>query len=161
MDNRYHKYNCPPLMNDGRFISSYVRSRVFDQYIKNINNINSAQNYKHFLQNNGDQIINNSKAYLRENNTCKIAGKCLPMSEPISNIEFNEEINDYFYQITNSKENISSDTVQTNHFDNSLSPHINTSENLSDNKVQYLNRNTYQNMVGQNQQKNTHHMKPL
>ena len=28
-------------------------------YIRNINNVQSAQEYKHFLQNNGDQIINN------------------------------------------------------------------------------------------------------
>jgi hypothetical protein len=148
-------------MNDGRFISSYVRSRVFDQYIRNINNINNAQNYKHFLQNNGDQIINNSKAYLRENNTCKIGGSCVPMSEPVSDIDFNEELNDYFYQITNPKEDISSDTVQTNHFDNNLSTRINTSENLSNDKVQNLNRSRYQDSVEQQQQINTHYMKPL
>lgn len=86
MDNRYYNYNCPPIMNDGRFISSYVRSSTFDQYIKNINNINNGNEYRHYLQNNGYQIVNNIKAYLHQNNTCSIEGKCLPMSGPITPI---------------------------------------------------------------------------
>ena len=106
MDNRYYGYNCPPLMNDGRFISSYVRSKVFDQYIRNINNIDSSQDYKLFIQNNGDQIINNLKGYLRENNTCQIEGKCLPVSTPNNfNLDFlNKNLNknlDWFTQINN------------------------------------------------------------
>jgi hypothetical protein len=86
MDNRYYNYNCPPLMNDGRFISSYVRSSTFDQYVRNINNINSSHEYRHYLQNNGTEIMNNIKAYLRQNNTCSVEGKCLPMSGPITPI---------------------------------------------------------------------------
>ena len=144
-------------MSDGRFISSYVRSSVFDQYIKNMNNINSAQNYKHFLQNNGDQIINNAKAYLRENNICKIEGKCLPMSPPNNDVMFNQTHNDFFYQITNPELDISSDNIQNNYFDNTLSSHINTPENLSDSKVQDVNKKTYENSVYQHQQQNTPH----
>lgn len=80
MDNRYYKYGCPPLMNDGRFISNYVRSSTFDQYIKNLNNINSSHKFRHYIQNNGYEIINNIKGYYRENNTCSVEGKCLPLS---------------------------------------------------------------------------------
>ena len=86
MDNRYYNYNCPPLMNDGRFISSYVRSSTFDQYVRNINNIENGNDYRHYLQNNGYEIMNNIKAYLRQNNTCSVEGKCLPMSGPITPI---------------------------------------------------------------------------
>jgi len=86
MDNRYYNYNCPPLMNDGRFISSYVRSSTFDQYVRNINNIESGTDYRHYLQNNGFEIMNNIKAYLRQNNTCSVEGKCLPMSGPTTPI---------------------------------------------------------------------------
>ena len=112
MDNRYYKYNCPPLMNDGRFLTSYVRSKVFDQYIRNINNIESSQDYKIFLQNNGDQILNNLKSYLRENNTCNIEGKCLPISGPSEqfNLNFlNNNLNkniDWFNQLTNDSNNV-------------------------------------------------------
>jgi hypothetical protein len=80
MDNRYHKYSCPALMSDGRFISSYVRSSTFDQYIRNVAEVNSATEYRHYLQNNGDNILNNLKSFNRQIGTCKVAGKCLPMS---------------------------------------------------------------------------------
>lgn len=86
MDNRYYNYNCPALMNDARFINSYVRSSTFDQYIRNANDIKSANEYRHYLQNNGDQIINNIKAYLRQSNTCSVEGKCLPLSGPTTPI---------------------------------------------------------------------------
>ncbi len=86
MDNRYYNYNCPPLMNDGRFISNYVRSSTFDQYIRNFSNINNATEYRHYLQNNGNQITNNIKAYLHQNNTCSVEGKCLPLSGPTTPI---------------------------------------------------------------------------
>jgi len=82
MDNRYYKYGCPPLMNDGRFISNYIRSSTFDQYIRNTNNIGTGTDFRHYLQNNGANIINNNKSYYRENNTCNVEGRCLPMSGP-------------------------------------------------------------------------------
>ena len=97
MDNRYYNYNCPPLMNDGRFINSYIRSSTFDQYIKNINNINDANEYRHYLQNNGYEIINNIKAYLRQNNTCSVEGKCLPMSGPTTPIISKDNVKEQWY----------------------------------------------------------------
>lgn len=81
MDNRYHNYGCPPLMNDGRFISSYIRSSTYDQYIRNMNNIESAHDYRHYLQNNSNEILNRTKTYLRKHNTCAVEGRCLPMNE--------------------------------------------------------------------------------
>lgn len=80
MDNRYFKYKCPPLMNDGRFISNYIRSSTFDQYIRNSNNIESSNDFRHHIQNNGAEIMNNMKGYYRKNNTCSVEGRCLPMS---------------------------------------------------------------------------------
>jgi hypothetical protein len=83
MDNRYFKYNCPALMNDGRFLTNYTRSSTFDQFIRNENNINSAQDYKNYLQQNGEVIMNNVKAYLNETNTCVVKGQCLPLNPSI------------------------------------------------------------------------------
>jgi hypothetical protein len=80
MDNRYYKYGCPPLMNDGRFISNYIRSSTFDQYIRDINKIKSSHEFRNYIQKNGSTIMNNIKGYHRENNTCNVEGKCLPMS---------------------------------------------------------------------------------
>jgi hypothetical protein len=79
-DNRYFSYNCPAIMQDGRFITNYIRQRTFDQHIRGINNIESAQDYKVFLQNNGDVILNKERAYNNENNVCKLDGKCVPIS---------------------------------------------------------------------------------
>ena len=80
MDNRYFKNGCPPLMQDGRFITNYMESRVFEQYIRNVNNIGSAQEYKRFLQSNGDTIMNREREYLQKENTCSVNGECAPLS---------------------------------------------------------------------------------
>jgi hypothetical protein len=76
MDNRYYCYSCPPLMQDARFLTSYTPNRAFEQYIRNINNLNSSQNYKLFLQQNATQIMNNERKYAQINNTCNVNGKC-------------------------------------------------------------------------------------
>jgi hypothetical protein len=55
-DNRYFSYNCPALMQDGRFITNYTQRRTFDQYIRSMNKIDTAQDYKYFLQMNGDNL---------------------------------------------------------------------------------------------------------
>jgi hypothetical protein len=57
-------------MQDGRFISSYIRSRSVDQFIKNINNLDSAHDYKIFLQDNTTPILTNLNYSLKENNMC-------------------------------------------------------------------------------------------
>jgi hypothetical protein len=80
MDNRYFKYGCPPLMQDARFITNYTESRIFEQYIRNVNQINSAQEYKHFLQSKGDIILDRERAYQQKINTCDVQGKCVPLS---------------------------------------------------------------------------------
>lgn len=80
MDNRYWENGCPALMQDGRFITNYTRFNVTDQFIKNVNEITSIHDYKSFLQKNGDTILNREKAKLEELNTCKVNGKCVPLS---------------------------------------------------------------------------------
>ena len=80
MDNRYFQYNCPALMQDARFVTNYLPKRDIEQYIRNINKIVSAQDYKLFLQKNGDVIQNRERAYLQKVNTCSINGACAPLS---------------------------------------------------------------------------------
>ena len=82
MDNRYYNYGCPALMNDARFISNYVRSSTFDQFIRTSNNINTSNQYRHFLQDNAAEMINNIKAHQRNNFSCNVTGKCLPINKP-------------------------------------------------------------------------------
>lgn len=81
MDNRYFHYKCPPLMHDGRFITNYIKNSTFEQFIRNVNQIDSAQEYKQFLQQNGDTIINRERAYNESINTCPVNGKCVPIND--------------------------------------------------------------------------------
>jgi len=76
MDNRYVMYGCPPLMQDGRFITNYLPNRTVEQYIRSINNIDSAQDYRAFLQVNGDIIINREREFITKQNTCCVNGTC-------------------------------------------------------------------------------------
>ena len=76
MDNRYVKYGCPALMQDGRFITNYLPNRTIEQYIRAINNVDSAQDYRLFLQQNGDVIMNREREYMLKQNTCQVNGIC-------------------------------------------------------------------------------------
>ena len=89
MDNRYFNYGCPALMQDGRFLTNYVRSRVFDQNIRNLNGIDSVQDYKLFLQKNGDNILNRERAQLNKLYTCDVSGNCVVLgNKPIKYVEY-------------------------------------------------------------------------
>ena len=80
MDNRYWSYGCPPLMSSGNFITNYVRGSVFDQYIRNMNDIEGTHQYRNFLQNRGGEIMELEEKILIKNNTCNINGKCPRLS---------------------------------------------------------------------------------
>ena len=86
MDNRYWSFGCPPLMSDGRHITNYLRYNVFDQFIRNMNEIKTNHEYRHFLQNNGDQILNKERQAIVKNHTCSVNGKCLPVSGKATNL---------------------------------------------------------------------------
>lgn len=63
-------------MSDGRFLTSYVDSDVLNQYIRHVNKLNSSNDFRIFLQKNGDAIINRERAYLIKKNTCSVHGMC-------------------------------------------------------------------------------------
>tara|TARA_A100001015_G_C14948474_1_gene695672 strand:- start:107 stop:394 length:288 start_codon:yes stop_codon:yes gene_type:complete len=79
MDNRYYKQGCPPLMADGRFLTSWVDSDVVNQYIRHVNKIKTSNDFRMFLQKNGDKIINRERAFLMKKNTCSVDGKCIKL----------------------------------------------------------------------------------
>jgi len=69
MDNYFHE--CPPMMEDqGRPIADFLSSVRRDEYIKYINNIYRDDEYRLFLQQNGQEIQNREWAYHRMNNSC-------------------------------------------------------------------------------------------
>ena len=79
MDNRYFINNCPPLMQDARFLTNYSDKRIIDQQVRSINKIDNIYDYKSFLQTNGEKIIKNQILETIKLNTCTV--KC---NTPIS-----------------------------------------------------------------------------
>jgi len=45
-----------------------------------MNEITDGAGYRHFLQTNGEQILNKERQSLVKNNTCNVNGRCLPLS---------------------------------------------------------------------------------
>lgn len=76
MDNRYSKYGCPGIQIDSRNLTNYYPRRAFEQFIKGTNNIESAHDYKTFLQQNADTIMERETNYIIQNNTCAVNGAC-------------------------------------------------------------------------------------
>jgi hypothetical protein len=66
-------------MNDARFITNYMESRVFEQYIRNINKLDSAQDYKNFLQKNAESIMERERTVTESNNKCSLNEACPPI----------------------------------------------------------------------------------
>ena len=85
MDNRYFNYECPALMQDGRFITNYLQNRTYEQYIRKVNSIDSAQDYRMFLQQKGDVLIKREKEHLEKTNTCSVQGKCMQIAKNANN----------------------------------------------------------------------------
>ena len=55
MDNFYQ--NCPPVMSDGRLFMDYRSNMRANEYIKKLNNIVRDDDYRLFLQNNAEKIL--------------------------------------------------------------------------------------------------------
>ena len=81
MDNRYWDKGCPPLMSDGRFITSYVDSDVLVQFIRHVNKIESAQDFKNFMIKNAEDIMEKERKFITSKNICNVDGQCGSHSE--------------------------------------------------------------------------------
>jgi hypothetical protein len=68
MDNYYE--NCPPKMNDGRFLENFKSDTCVNEYIKFTNGITRDDDYRLFLQINADKIMDSEWLYLKKNNSC-------------------------------------------------------------------------------------------
>jgi hypothetical protein len=54
-------FNYPPLMDDSRLFSDYNSSVLNDNVLKHRNNIRTNNDYRKYLQTNGDAIIKNNQ----------------------------------------------------------------------------------------------------
>ena len=65
MSNNVYK-NCPAKMSDRRFTTYYNSTNELTREIQVINHIPSSNQFRTFLQNNAQTIMNNERAYIRQ-----------------------------------------------------------------------------------------------
>ena len=61
---------CPALMNDGRIFTNYMLNSKFNSTVKELNNIKTQNEYRHFLQQNAETIMDKEQTFLHENKRC-------------------------------------------------------------------------------------------
>lgn len=67
-DNKYR--DCPPRMSDGRHFTDYRPVCDVNNLIKLDNNIQNSLNYRNFLQENGEELIDKNREYACMMNCC-------------------------------------------------------------------------------------------
>ena len=67
-DNKY--FNCPPRMSDGRHFTDYRPNCHVNDMVKTDNNISNSFQYRQFLQQNGEQLMNKHREIVCEKNNC-------------------------------------------------------------------------------------------
>jgi hypothetical protein len=71
MDNFFR--GCPPMMNDrGRNTCDFKTPTRREEYIKYINNIVRDDDYRLFLQQNGNEFMDKEWQYYKTNNSCYV-----------------------------------------------------------------------------------------
>jgi hypothetical protein len=68
-NNKY--FDCPALMSDGRIMTDYRQSCTVNDMIRLNNNVLSSNDYRQFLINNAEDIININQDYIVNKNGCK------------------------------------------------------------------------------------------
>ena len=58
--------NHPPLMSDGRFLSYHGSSNELAEQLRKTNGINNPNQFRSFLQNNAEKLMNQERKYLDE-----------------------------------------------------------------------------------------------
>jgi hypothetical protein len=69
MSNNVYK-QCPAKMEDGRFITRYESSNDITNTIQSLNHIHSSNQFRLFLQQNTDKIIDSERKYNDQHYTC-------------------------------------------------------------------------------------------
>jgi hypothetical protein len=57
-------------MADGRIFTNYLPRKRLNEFIRQGNNLESAHDYRHFLQNNAEKLMSNELSFLEANKKC-------------------------------------------------------------------------------------------
>ena len=75
-NNIHFNNGCPALMSDGRFITYYNSANELTDAMRKMNGIVSTNEFRTFMQNNGDKLIAAERDYLNKKNTCQPQFTC-------------------------------------------------------------------------------------
>jgi hypothetical protein len=75
MDNLYFKFNCPPKMQDSRFITDYNHRDTLEDFYQSVLHSKSEHDYRKKLQENGEHIITGTLVYQMKNGLCNCQDK--------------------------------------------------------------------------------------
>lgn len=80
LNNIYDNY--PPLMSDTRYITSYKGNQQLNDHLKQRNNIQTNYDYRMFLTQNGDNIMETNRMnYCNAHGVCMYKNKNIPISQ--------------------------------------------------------------------------------
>jgi hypothetical protein len=80
-------FGCPPRMADGRHFTDYRPSCHINNIIRTGNNVLNSFQYRNFLTNNADELMNLNRNYACQKNCCG------PCKEPYHSVNTLPEIN--------------------------------------------------------------------
>lgn len=75
-NNVYYKNGCPALMSDGRFITYYNSTNELTEAMRKLNGFKSPNQFRTFMQNNGDTFMKAERDYITKENTCNPSTAC-------------------------------------------------------------------------------------
>lgn len=93
MDNFFK--GCPPKMSDGRLFTEHRASVYVDEHVKAMNGITRDDNYRMFLQENGEKIANKEWDYMKDNKSCFVNECVHNYPTRVNPPWFEEELNNY------------------------------------------------------------------
>lgn len=75
-NNVYYKDGCPALMSDGRFITYYNSTNELTETMRKLNGFKSPNEFRTFMQKNGDLFMNAERDHIKKENTCSPGVAC-------------------------------------------------------------------------------------
>lgn len=76
LNNIYFKDGCPALMSDGRFLTNYTSANELTEIIKRSNGFTNMNQFRNFMQNSADSIIDVERQLKLKENTCSTNIAC-------------------------------------------------------------------------------------
>lgn len=75
-NNVYYKDGCPAIMSDSRFLTNYQSTNDLTDKMMKANGYHNANQFRRFLQNNAEILMDAERDYIETENKCKPKNEC-------------------------------------------------------------------------------------